>query len=211
MRRLSRQDYLISAIDQGLRSLAADPPPAEPSPAGDLPEAALAPHEVRASRALMRVNHAGELAAQALYAGQALLARSERTREHLASAAAEERAHLAWCATRLRELGGRPSLLAPFWYGGSLAIGCAAGLFGDRASLGFIEETERQVEAHLNDHLARLPPADTKSAAILRRMATDERHHGTMAKLAGGTRPPEPVRKLMSLGGGVLRKVAFFL
>src|SRR5690606_4480783 len=119
--------------------------------------------------------------------------------------------HLAWCSERIRELGGRPSLLAPLWYAGSFAIGCLAGARSDSASLGFVVETERQVEAHLNDHLARLPAADTKSAAILSRMAHDERHHGTTAALAGGIEPPQVVRLAMACGGEVLRRVALRL
>ncbi|SRR5690606_38459154 len=210
-RQLDWPDRLLSAIDQALRAVAAEPNAAVPSPADSVPPATLSPEEERRSAALLRVNHAGELAAQALYSGQSLCARSAATREHLLAAAAEERDHLAWCAERLRELGGRPSLLAPLWYGGSFLVGVIAGARGDRASLGFVAETERQVEAHLRDHLARLPSADAKSAAILSRMAHDERHHGTTAKLAGGVEPPAPVRFAMACGGELLRRTALHL
>jgi ubiquinone biosynthesis monooxygenase Coq7 len=205
------QDRLIAALDEGLRALAAAPGAARPSPATEVENSTLTDDERRASAALLRVNHAGEMAAQALYSGQALVARSAATREHLRSAAQEERDHLAWCAERLHELGGRKSLLDPLWYAGSFCIGVAAGALGDRTSFGFVAETERQVEAHLHDHLARLPIADRKSSAILTRMAEDEAHHGTMASLAGGTDLPLPVRQGMALGGGFLRRVALFL
>jgi len=156
----------------------------------------------------MRVNHAGEIAAQALYNGQSLLARSAATRELLENAAREERDHLAWCATRLDELGSRASLLTPFWYAGSFCVGVLAATADDARSLGFVSETERQVEMHLHDHLGRLPPQDSRSAAILMRMAADEAHHGTTAALAGGTELPAGIRRCMTFGGEILRRVA---
>lgn len=159
----------------------------------------------------MRVNRAGELAAQGLYSGQALAARAPEVRTQLGAAAAEERDHLAWCDRRLAELGGRASLLDPLWYLGSFGIGVAAGIAGDRVSLGFIAETERQVEAHLADHLGRLPSADRKSAAVLQRMAADEAHHGTTATLAGGVDLPPPIRRCMAGGGELLRRIAYFM
>ena len=159
----------------------------------------------------MRVNHAGEVAAQALYHGQSLVAHSSTTRQLLANAAKEERDHLAWCATRIEELGGRTSLLAPFWYAGSFGIGVLAGLRADAESLGFVSETERQVEVHLRDHLQRLPPRDAKSAAILSRMTEDEAHHGTTAALAGGAVLPAAIRGGMRLGGEILRRVALIV
>jgi ubiquinone biosynthesis monooxygenase Coq7 len=159
----------------------------------------------------MRVNHAGEIAAQALYHGQSLFARSAATRELLATAALEERDHLAWCAARIQELGGRTSWLAPFWYAGSFGVGVLAGLRADAENLGFVRETERQVEAHLRDHLERLPPGDEKSAAILSRMAEDEVHHGTTAALAGGAELPAAIRASMRLGGEILRRVALIV
>lgn len=168
----------------------------------------LEPRERAASIELMRVNHAGEIAAQALYSGQAVLARTAATREHLLQAGREEQDHLAWCQERLEELGARPSLLTPAWYAGAFTIGLIAGAAGDRISLGFIAETEKQVEAHIHDHLDRLPPADEKSAAILEQMASDEAHHGTTARLAGGVDLPAPARSVMAIGGEILRRVA---
>jgi 3-demethoxyubiquinol 3-hydroxylase len=204
-------DRLVATIDQAIRTLAVPADSPRASPADEVPDTSLTDEERRRSAALLRVNHAGEMAAQALYSGQALLARSDDTRRHLDAAAAEEHDHLAWCAARLEELGGRASLLDPFWYAGSFCIGVLAGSCGDRVSLGFVAETERQVEAHLQDHLQRLPTADRKSNAILSRMAADESHHGTMAKLAGGAAPPSLVRACMSLGGGILRRIALYL
>jgi ubiquinone biosynthesis monooxygenase Coq7 len=208
---VSWPDRLLAAVDQGLRAIAAPPAATRPSPAAALPEPGLTAAERRTSAALMRVNHAGEIAAQALYNGQSLLARSAPTRELLANAAREERDHLAWCAARLDELGGRPSVLVPIWYAGSFAIGVLAGARADSESLGFVRETERQVEAHLRDHLHRLPARDEKSAAILSRMAEDEVHHGTTATLAGGAELPELVRTSMKLGGEILRRIALIV
>jgi ubiquinone biosynthesis monooxygenase Coq7 len=210
-RRLRWHDGLISAVDEALRTVAAPAQASRPSPAGALPEPDLTPAERQRSAALMRVNHAGEIAAQALYHGQSVLARSHRLRRQLATAAREERDHLAWCAERLEQLGGRTSILDPLWYAGSFCVGLCAASLGDRASLGFIAETEKQVEAHLNDHLSRLPSGDGKSTAILRQMTQDEAHHRTTAALAGGSSLPLPARKAMALGGGLLRRVALFL
>jgi 3-demethoxyubiquinol 3-hydroxylase len=204
-------DRLIAALDQGLRAIAAPPVATRASPAAAIPEAVLSADERHASAALMRVNHAGEIAAQALYHGQSLFARSMATRELLANAASEERDHLAWCASRIEELGGRPSLLTPLWYAGSFGIGVLAGLGADAANLGFVRETERQVEAHLRDHLQRLPQHDAKSAAILSRMSEDEAHHGTTATLAGGAELPAVIRGCMRLGGEIVRRVALIV
>jgi ubiquinone biosynthesis monooxygenase Coq7 len=208
---LAWPDRVIAALDQGLRAIAAPPAAARPSPAAPLTEPALSSEQRRTSAALMRVNHAGEIAAQALYSGQSLFARSAATRELLANAAREERDHLAWCAARIDELGGRPSLLTPFWYAGSFGLGVLAGLRADAESLGFVRETERQVEAHLRDHLRRLPAHDVKSAAILSRMAEDEVHHGTTAALAGGAELPVAIRGCMKIGGEILRRIALFV
>lgn len=210
-RRFDRRDRLVAIFDEALRALAAPPSASRPSPAEHLETPPLDRAEARRSAALMRVNHAGEIAAQALYSGQALTARSPATRDHLLRAAREERDHLGWCAARLAELGGRTSALAPFWYAGSFLIGVAAGGLGDRASLGFVVETERQVEAHLDDHLSRLPAADSKSRAILAKMAEEEAHHGAAAGLAGGVPLPPPIRKAMAIGGEVLRRTAYFV
>jgi ubiquinone biosynthesis monooxygenase Coq7 len=208
---LSWPDRLITALDQGLRAIAAPPAATRPSPAAAFPEPALSATERRASAALMRVNHAGEIAAQALYNGQSLVARSEATRELLANAAREERDHLGWCAARLQELGDRPSLLTPLWYVGSFGVGVLAGLRNDTASLSFVHETERQVEAHLRDHLQRLPAHDAKSVAILARMAEDEALHGRSATLAGGAELPAAIRGCMKVGGEVLRRIALIV
>lgn len=205
---LTWPDRLIAAAEQGLRAVAAPPVSTRPSPAAALAEPALSDDDRRTSAALMRVNHAGEIAAQALYSGQALFAHSPATRQVLEDAAREERDHLAWCAARIDELGGRTSLLTPLWYGGSFAIGVLAGLRADAESLGFVSETERQVETHLRDHLQRLPSHDEKSAAILSRMAEDEVHHGTTAALAGGSELPAAIRGCMKVGGEFLRRIA---
>jgi ubiquinone biosynthesis monooxygenase Coq7 len=157
---------------------------------------------------LMRVNHAGEVTAQALYNGQALFARSAETLEHLLAAAEEEHDHLAWCAQRLEELGGKPSTLTPLWYAGGFLMGAVAGLSGDTRSLGFIEETEAQVGAHLADHMSRLPAKDARSREILEQMAADEARHGAAAAAEGALPVPDLGRRLMGLGGSILRQVA---
>jgi ubiquinone biosynthesis monooxygenase Coq7 len=159
----------------------------------------------------MRVNHAGEIAAQALYHGQALVARSDATRDLLLHAAKEETDHLAWCETRLAELGSRPSLLNPLWYCGSFAIGVLAAVTGDRTSLGFVVETERQVEGHLDEHLSRLPSGDTRSRAILKQMQTDEIRHGASAKAAGGAELPAPISALMRHAARVMTTTAYWI
>jgi len=159
----------------------------------------------------MRVNHSGEIAAQALYHGQALIARSAATRDMLLKAAHEETDHLAWCETRLKELDSRPSLLNPVWYCGSFAIGALAAVLGDRTSLGFVVETEKQVEGHLHEHLARLPSGDTRSRAILNVMRTDEIEHGATAKAAGASELPAPVRVLMRQAARVMTTAAYWI
>jgi ubiquinone biosynthesis monooxygenase Coq7 len=159
----------------------------------------------------MRVNHSGEIAAQALYHGQAFVARSDTTRNLLLHAAREESDHLAWCEMRLKELDSRPSLLNPLWYCGSFAIGALAAALGDRMSLGFVVETERQVEGHLDEHLARLPAGDDRSRAILQVMRTDEIAHGTAAKAAGAAELPAPVRALMRHTARVMTGAAYWI
>jgi 3-demethoxyubiquinol 3-hydroxylase len=173
--------------------------------------ATLSDVERRQSAALMRVNHAGEIAAQALYHGQALVARSDATRDLLLNAAKEESDHLAWCEARLKELGSRPSVLNPLWYCGSFAIGVLAAVTGDRTSLGFVVETERQVEGHLDEHLMRLPSGDTRSRAILNQMRTDEIGHGATAKAAGGTELPAPIGALMRHAARVMTTAAYWI
>lgn len=207
-------DTLLSAADRALRAVFAAPHMSRPLPvAGPEPGVAASieahPEDRRLAARLMRVNHAGEVAAQALYHGQALVARDAATREWLLEAAREEADHLAWCEQRLTELGARPSVLQPLWYAGSFAIGAAAAAVGDRVSLGFVAETERQVETHLTDHLARLPQSDARSRAILEAMRADEIVHGARAKQAGGIDLPAPIRALMRLASRVMTHTAY--
>lgn len=204
-------DSAIAAADRALRAMFAPARASRPAPAAPEAAAPLTETERRESAALMRVNHAGELAAQALYHGQALAARERATRALLMSAAASEADHLAWCETRLKELGSRPSLLSPLWYLGSFAIGGMAALLGDRVSLGFVTETERQVEGHLEEHLARLPPADARSRAILEVMRAEEIAHGASAAAAGGRRLPPAVRALMRRTARVMTGTAYWI
>jgi ubiquinone biosynthesis monooxygenase Coq7 len=158
---------------------------------------------------LMRVNHAGEVCAQALYQGQALTARREETRKQMEQAAKEENDHLTWCRHRIHELGGHTSLLNPVWYTGSLAIGAATGLLGDKWSLGFLAETEKQVVKHLDGHLQRIPEGDTRSRAILEQMKVDEAQHRTTALNSGGSELPDTVKKLMTLASRVMTTTAY--
>jgi ubiquinone biosynthesis monooxygenase Coq7 len=203
-------DSIISVADRALRAVCAPAQASRPLPAaGAVPE--LSDVERRESGALMRVNHTGEVAAQALYHGQAFVARSEQTREMLLRAAREESDHLAWCEARLSELQSRPSLLNPLWYAGSFAIGALAAAFGDRTSLGFVTETERQVEGHLDEHLARLPPKDFRSRSILEAMRTDEIAHGAAARAAGGADLPAPARSLMKHTARVMTHTAYWI
>lgn len=207
---LSPLDRLLAVIDAGLRSCFAKPTSARPTP-GAAGATIADPARRRHVAGLMRVNYAGEIAAQGLYHGQGLTARRPETREALDRAAREEGDHLAWCRDRLDELGSRPSLLNPFWYVGSVAIGAAAGLLGDRASLGFVVETEKQVEGHLAGHLARLPPDDARSRAILEQMQSDEVGHGEAALAAGGAPLPEPVSRLMRLTARCMTATAYWI
>jgi len=202
-------DKLIVGFDRALRTLSGSVTSARSAPDATLPEPALSPTERRESAGLMRVNHTGEVCAQALYAAQALVARDPAIQERFAAAAREEEDHLAWTQARLSALGDRPSLLNPLWYAGSFAIGVAAGFAGDRTNLGFVVETEQQVEEHLTGHIDRLPPADTRSRAIVLQMRDDEARHGAMA-LEGGAAPiPAPVRYLMRRAADVMRAVAY--
>ena len=186
-------DQLIAAADRALRTLAATPAASRPSPAGRVSEPEpLTDDEAREAVALMRVNHVGEVCAQALYDAQALAARSPELRAMFEQAAREEADHLAWTEERIRELGGRTSLLNPLWYGGAFAIGLAAARIGDRASLGFMAETERQVEQHLQGHLDRLPESDAASRAIVAQMKDDEVRHADAATALGGAELPCP-------------------
>lgn len=209
---LSAADRLLVGFDKALRAVAAGQSLAQrPSPAADMPEPELQEAERTMAARLMRVNHTGEVCAQALYHGQALAARSEAVRQRMEEAGEEEGDHLAWCAERTAELGGRPSVLNPLWYGASLATGLAWALAGDRWSLGFLSETERQVEGHLDHHLARLPRADSRSRAILSVMKEDEARHGRGARQAGGKTLPAPVRGLMHLQGKLMTTLAYWV
>jgi 3-demethoxyubiquinol 3-hydroxylase len=158
---------------------------------------------------LMRINHTGEVCAQALYVGQAAVARDEETRKQLLDAAQEEQDHLAWCADRLRELDAKPSLFNPIWYAGSYTIGLAAGLRGDGWNLGFVVETERQVEAHLEEHLETLPPSDARSRVILKKMKEDEARHAEHAEQAGARKLPQPIPRIMALTSAIMKTVAY--
>ncbi len=209
--RLSPLDRLLELADLGLRASFGRPSATRPTPGRP---AAAGPQDEGRRRhvaGLMRVNHAGEVAAQGLYHGQALTARSDAVRATLRHAADEEGDHLAWCRDRLDELGSHTSLLNPVWYAGSVAFGAVAGLLGDRVSLGFMAETERQVEGHLEGHLARLPDDDQRSRAIIEQMKSDEIAHGRSAREAGGDELPAPVPQLMRLTARIMTGTAYWL
>lgn len=202
-------DSLIVGFDRALRTLAGVANSARPIPGADLPEVELTPAERRHAGALMRVNHTGEVCAQALYQAQALVARDPEVRERFAAAAREEEDHLAWTQDRLAELGDRPSFANPLWYAGSFAIGLAAGVAGDRGNLGFVVETERQVEEHLSSHIDRLPAGDARSRAIVAAMRDDEIRHGMSASAGGASQLPLPVRMLMRASARLMTVTAY--
>jgi ubiquinone biosynthesis monooxygenase Coq7 len=209
-RRYSPLDRVLIRLEHALTTSLSQGAQAErANPARDLPELVLDEDARRHAAGLMRVNHTGEVCAQALYVGQAAVARDPATRRDLERAAQEETDHLAWCGDRLDELGSRPSLLNPLWYAGSYAIGVAAGLAGDGWNLGFVVETERQVEAHLDQHLESLPPGDARSRAILRTMKDDEARHADHAQAAGARTLPFPVPRLMALTSAIMKAVAY--
>ncbi len=210
-RRYSPLDQLLIQAQHALSTSLGSPPAERANPAGTLREPALEVSERRHAAGLMRINHTGEVCAQALYVGQAAVARDEATRTQLQHAAQEETDHLAWCADRLRELDSRPSVFNPLFYAGSYAIGLAAGLRGDGWNLGFVVETERQVEAHLDEHLAQLPAGDDRSRAILRTMKADEARHADEALAAGARVLPEPLPRLMALSSRLMKAVAYRL
>jgi ubiquinone biosynthesis monooxygenase Coq7 len=207
-RNYSAADRLLMRLGQTLAH-AQERKPARASPAADAKSSELDETTRRHVAGLMRVNHAGEVAAQALYHGQALVARDPRVRDHLLAAAREEQDHLAWCEQRLAELGEAPSRLRGLWYAGSLAIGAAAGLAGDKVSLGFVEETEKQVSEHLDEHLAELPADDARSRRILETMRDEETRHGRAARRAGARDLPAPVRALMRRVAKVMKFGAY--
>lgn len=210
LRQPSRLDQVIAELERSLGAVFEPEPVAtRASPAINIAGGTLEDADRRHSAGLMRVNHVGEVCAQALYFGQAFVARDATTREHLLEAAAEETDHLAWCGQRLRELDSRPSLLNPLWYGGAWTIGAVAGLLGDPVSLGFVVETERQVEAHLEGHLQKLPDHDAASRAIVSQMKIDEARHAEQAQAAGGIALPAPVTSLMRAAANLMRAVAY--
>jgi len=204
---MSKLDQLIIALDGGLRTVFASPHAARAYPA-TAPEAGLSEHERAHAAALMRVNHVGEVCAQALYSGQSLTTKNEAVRAELRHAAAEETDHLAWCEQRLNELGGRKSLLNPLWYGGAFTMGLVAGALGDKWNLGFLAETERQVEAHLDGHLQQLPATDARSRAVVEQMKTDEAQHAQTAENHGAAALPLPVKRAMRFAANVMRSTA---
>jgi ubiquinone biosynthesis monooxygenase Coq7 len=210
MRQISVLDHWISQADQALRvTLGPAPGNTQASPAADTPDHELQEDERRHAAGLMRVNHTGEVCAQALYAGQAATARSDHVRTEMAEAAREEEDHLAWCAERLDELMDRPSYLNPIWYAGSFSIGAFAGLMGDRWSLGFVEATERQVEAHLDQHLEILPAPDQRSRAIVKQMKEDEARHADMAVDQGARTLPAPIQGVMAITANIMKFIAY--
>jgi ubiquinone biosynthesis monooxygenase Coq7 len=204
-------DGLIAGMDHILRTMAGVTAAARPYPAARLPDNSLDEVERRHSAGLMRVNHVGEVCAQALYDSQSRFAADESVRQQFVEAGREEADHLAWTAQRLRELGSRPSLLNPFWYAGAYALGTVAARLGDPVSLGFVVETERQVEAHLAGHLEDLPPQDQKSRAIVEQMRLDEIEHGAAAQAMGAADTPPPVRAMMQMMAKVMTTTAYYL
>jgi ubiquinone biosynthesis monooxygenase Coq7 len=209
-RSLSFLDRVIIDLDRGLRTLGGETSSeGRENPAGDLPETPLSEAQRRHAAGLMRVDHAGEVAAQALYHGQAVTARTRRLRGAMEQAAREEGDHLRWCSERLEELDDRASRLDPLWYVGSFLLGAAAGLAGDRWSLGFVVETERQVVRHLDGHLEALPEGDSRSRAILEQMRVDEGVHATTAIESGAAELPGPVKRVMALTAKVMTETAY--
>lgn len=204
-------DHLIAGADKALRVIGGVASASRPNPALHVEEVVMDGVEQRHSAGLMRVNHVGEVCAQALYNSQARFARTAEMRAQFARAGREEEDHLAWTAQRLEELGSHLSLLNPVWYAGAYALGTAAALMGDKRSLGFVVETERQVEAHLASHLAELPPQDQKSRAIVEQMRQDEIEHGAAAQALGAVTTPAPVRALMTVMGKLMTRTAYYV
>ena len=212
MNKQSICDTLIEEFDRGLRTLSQSSrnTPRE-NPANNIEDGELSEQDAQLSGRLMRVNHAGEIAAQGLYHGQALTARDEATLKQMQVSAKEEEDHLAWCEQRLNELNTPRSMITPLWYIGSYAIGATAGLFGDKWSLGFVAETEKQVEKHLENHLEKLPAQDAKSQSILKLMKEDEHQHGEAAKNLGGVDLPKPVQKGMQAISKIMTTGAYWI
>jgi ubiquinone biosynthesis monooxygenase Coq7 len=205
-------DRLLIGLDQALSTVFGSPQQTDrPNPASREQEADLTAEEQEHIARLMRINHTGEVCAQGLYQGQALTAKLPEVRDSMEQAAAEENDHLAWCEKRIKELGNRKSLLNPLWYAGSFAMGATAGLTGDKWSLGFVAETERQVCAHLNDHLGQIPLHDRKSRAILEQMKEDEARHATTALEGGGVELPGPIKLAMKITAKTMTKSVYWL
>ncbi|MDQ3260675.1 MAG: 2-polyprenyl-3-methyl-6-methoxy-1,4-benzoquinone monooxygenase [Pseudomonadota bacterium] len=204
-------DHFIQQFDRALRTLFAPAQARRESPARADMETPALQHEKAAAARLMRINHTGEVCAQALYQGQALTARHAEIRATLGRAADEEQDHLAWCEDRIDELGGRKSLLNPLWYGGSFALGALSGLLGDRWNMAFLAETERQVEGHLAGHLDQLPASDAKSRAVLEQMRRDEAEHGMTAQAHGAAQMPGPLKVVMLLGSKVMKTATYWI
>lgn len=202
-------DHLIIEFDKGLRTLFSEAHSVRPHPDAGLPDAPLDEAEKKHAAALMRVNHSGEVCAQALYQGQALTARDPAVQQKLQQAAQEETEHLAWTSRRVHELGGHLSVLNSLWYTGSLALGAFAGLLGDKWNLGFLAETEHQVGGHLQSHLGSLPQQDVKSRAVVQQMYVDETKHSEMATQLGGAELPAPLKALMQASSKVLTHAAY--
>ena len=209
-RPLNFLDSVLVHFDQALRTCVPGSTLSQrPSPASSVEQSELSETERHHAAGLMRINHTGEVCAQALYAGQASTAKLDQVRESMEEAAAEERDHLAWCETRLSELQSRPSLLNPLWYAMSFGLGAAAGLAGDKWSLGFVAETEKQVCEHLESHLEKLPERDHRSKVVLTQMIQDERHHGETAEQAGGAPLPLPVRQAMLGMSQIMKRTTY--
>ncbi len=211
-RHYSSLDTLIGQVDSALRTLFGTPVTTErPNPAANTAEADLSESARNEAARLMRINHTGEVCAQALYQGQALTAKLDNVRERMERAAQEENDHLDWCEKRVHELGSHTSVLNPAFYAGSFAIGAIAGVIGDKWSLGFVAETEKQVIKHLDEHLEQIDPHDEKSRVILEQMKVDEAHHGNMALDAGGAPLPRPVQKAMQLTSKIMTKSVYWI
>jgi ubiquinone biosynthesis monooxygenase Coq7 len=212
MRQLSPFDNLLIQLDKGLRTVFAAAPQAQrENPAQDIDSATLSDTEKQKAARLMRINHAGEVSAQALYQGQALGAHDPDIKAKMQQSAEEENNHLKWCEQRIHELDGQTSLLNPLWYTGSFVIGASAAYLGDKWSLGFVVETENQVVKHLNKHLQQLPVNDQKTRAILQQMKTDEKHHATVALKAGAEPLPAPIKFLMRQMSQAMTKTTYWL
>jgi ubiquinone biosynthesis monooxygenase Coq7 len=210
-RQLSPLDRFLAGIDSAIRAASSSPTrAARPNPAADVAETSLSAAEKSHAAGLMRVNHAGEIAAQGLYQGHAAVARDPAVEMQMSTAAEEELDHLGWCEERLRELGSAPSQLRLVWFSGAWLMGAASGAIGDKWSLGFIKETERQVADHLTSHLERLPENDARSRAIVTQMRTEEEQHGANAQAAGAAELPEPIRRLMRMTAKVMTRTAYW-